>query len=190
MTKRDPDAIATLIRRESLAAPSVRMYIVVDGCQANEFVLLAKEKYSQPARSLFKGALASCEEMELVAPYFLCTDVQSDFLNQWTEYWGMNAGVMFTSSAEPRVIFRHLRSVFVVQDESDQEYFFRFYDPRVLRVYLPTCTTEELAEFFGPIKSFMLESEDLQSIQTFEVEYGRLNSHLRLINSTRGKRSS
>ncbi len=30
---------------------------------------------------------------------------------------------------------------------------FRYYDPRVLRVYLPTCSPAEFARFFGPISA-------------------------------------
>jgi hypothetical protein len=37
---------------------------------------------------------------------------------------------------------------------------FRYYDPRVLRSYLPTCTPEELAQVFGPIHSFVMESAE------------------------------
>lgn len=34
---------------------------------------------------------------------------------------------------------------------------FRFYDPRVLRLYLPSCTTEELDRVFGSVERFILE---------------------------------
>ncbi len=37
---------------------------------------------------------------------------------------------------------------------------FRYYDPRVLRVYLPTCLAPELRTVFGPVRRFLLESED------------------------------
>ena len=33
------------------------------------------------------------------------------------------------------------------------------HDPRVLRVFLPTCTPDELSDFFGPIGSFLVESD-------------------------------
>ena len=46
----------------------------------------------------------------------------------------------------------------MVQDEGGQEYFFRYYDPRVLRKYLPTCTPEEVRSFFGPVRSFIAEN--------------------------------
>jgi hypothetical protein len=48
-----------------------------------------------------------------------------------------------------------------VKDEDDRLLYFRFYDPRVLRVFIPTCTPEESADLFGPISRFVVEGEDL-----------------------------
>lgn len=53
----------------------------------------------------------------------------------------------------------HLRKIFIVNDEEGNEYSFRYYDPRVLRTYLPTCTGEEAKEFFGPIQRILVEAE-------------------------------
>lgn len=36
---------------------------------------------------------------------------------------------------------------------------FRIFDPRVLRVYLPTCTIAELDQVFGPIEAFLVEAK-------------------------------
>jgi len=47
-----------------------------------------------------------------------------------------------------------------VQDAKGKDMYFRFYDPRVLRVFLPTCTPEELSDFFGPIAGFLIESAE------------------------------
>ena len=44
---------------------------------------------------------------------------------------------------------------------------FRFYDPRVLRVYLPTCTGDEAEEFFGPVPEILAESEDGGSLLSY-----------------------
>lgn len=43
--------------------------------------------------------------------------------------------------------------------EADPIYF-RFYDPRVLRRFLPVCTPDQLYAFFGPIDYFLFEDED------------------------------
>jgi hypothetical protein len=44
----------------------------------------------------------------------------------------------------------HFKKILWVQDERGRKLYFRFYDPRVLPVYLPTCTREEREQVFGP----------------------------------------
>lgn len=149
---------------------SLGLYAVVDACQAPELIDLARSKYGQPNRMLFKGKAAALEEVESFAPFFITIDPETDFLDHWITYSGKNAGVLFTSSVEPVRIFRHLRKIFVVEDEGGQEHFFRYYDPRVLRVYLPTCTQEELRKFFGPIEAFCLEGKEPSKLVKFWVE--------------------
>jgi hypothetical protein len=51
---------------------------------------------------------------------------------------------------------------------------FRYYDPRVLRVYLPTCVTAELRTVFGPIECFWTESESPEYMLDFRVHDGAL----------------
>jgi hypothetical protein len=43
----------------------------------------------------------------------------------------------------------------------------RLYDPRVLRIYLPTCNAAETQEFFGPVSRFLMEASDPQLMLQF-----------------------
>ncbi len=176
MIATDASSIAAAIRAQVPTGNS--LFAIVDACQSPELVALAKGQLAQPARMLFKGAAASVTEIESVAPYFFPVDLSSDFLDRWCGSWGKNVGVLMASSAEPRIVFRHLRAIFVVRDEGGQEHFFRFYDPRVLRVYLPTCTESELIEFFGPIDCFLSESEAAASIANFALASGKLRTSM------------
>ena len=63
--------------------------------------------------------------------------------------------------------YKHLRRLLRVQDESGRKLAFRFYDPRVLRVYLPTCTAEEAKQFFGPVPRILAESEDAKKLLSY-----------------------
>jgi len=69
-------------------------------------------------------------------------------------------GVSFTSDANLPALHEHLRTLSSVQTESGERLFFRYYDPRVLRVFLPTCSADQLDELFGPIKTFLVDGED------------------------------
>lgn len=178
MTTAQTDSIAAAIRSRISLQPTERLYAIIDACQAPELVDLAGSKFGQPTRMLFKGAATCFKEVESFAPFFIPVDLETDFLEHWSACWGKNAGILIVSSAEPRGIYRHLRKIFVVQDEEGQEYFFRFYDPRVLRVYLPTCASEQTTEFFGPLIYIFLEGENLETLVTYSHTLGQLNSSI------------
>ncbi len=55
--------------------------------------------------------------------------------------------------------------------------YFRYYDPRVMRVYLPTCNAQELAAMFGPIQFYVLEGEKPEEMLRFAVRAGTLVQH-------------
>jgi hypothetical protein len=60
--------------------------------------------------------------------------------------------------AEVRRHFRKL--LYVKEEDTRKEMFFRFYDPRVLRAFLPSCTARQLDEIFGEIDVFVAEGEE------------------------------
>jgi hypothetical protein len=68
--------------------------------------------------------------------------------------------VFFRSETSMKNLRTHLRGFLRVTDERGRKLIFRYYDPRVLRVYLPTCNKNELRTIFGPIDQFAMEAED------------------------------
>jgi len=62
------------------------------------------------------------------------------------------SGIFITAppAVSTRQLRLHFKKLLWVQDESKRPLYFRFYDPRVLAAYLPTCTDEEKQQFFGP----------------------------------------
>lgn len=165
MVTTDATTLAAAIRKQLRLEPGERLYTVVDACQDAELAFVAETQFHLPIRMLFQGDAA--QYMRDVAPYFIPIDPASEYLDRWAASWGKNAGILLTSSAGPQTVFRHLRDIFVVKDEEGQEYFFRYYDPRVLRTFLPTCTPEQAAEFFGPIRGVLLKgNEDM--VVTFD----------------------
>jgi hypothetical protein len=63
-----------------------------------------------------------------------------------------------------------------VHDPKGQSLVFRYYDPRVLRVYLPTCTREELRTVFGPIECFWTEAESSDTLLEFGFDQASLSA--------------
>lgn len=140
-----------------------------DGREAQVFALLDAARddaiYSKLMAStvesvcLFRGENAV--EMAHVAPYLVRLE-QDDPFTHWVidHGWGDSWGIFVESSATIGELKRHFRSILQVYDEEGNSLFFRYYDPRVLRVYLPTCNESELKIFFGEINRYVAEGED------------------------------
>ncbi len=47
---------------------------------------------------------------------------------------------------------------------------FRYSDPRILRVYLPTCLPDELEQMFGPVTAYVMESEDADTLNYYSIQ--------------------
>jgi hypothetical protein len=62
---------------------------------------------------------------------------------------------------------RHFRRFLRVKDARDKVLYFRYYDPRVLRAYLPGCTPGDLHAVFGPVLTYLVESRDPEKILVF-----------------------
>ena len=87
--------------------------------------------------------------------------------------WGQ-AWCIFLRIDDAANLRHHLRKFLKVRDEQGRRLLFRYYDPRVLRAYLPTCTPDELAQVFGPIHSFVMEDGEGACI-----EFSRVAGQLR-----------
>jgi hypothetical protein len=83
--------------------------------------------------------------------------------------YGQAWGVFLASPAGLREVRRHLRTLLRVQTETGRRLFFRYYDPRVLRVFLPTCDGTQLRQVFGPIQRFDAEAADGASLLRFRA---------------------
>ena len=84
------------------------------------------------------------------------------------------ASVFAQSHADFRAMRKHFRTFFIVSGVNGKPAFFRYYDPRVLRVYLPSCTPDELDTVFGPIIHYLVESETGDAVLRFHAANGAL----------------
>jgi hypothetical protein len=92
------------------------------------------------------------------------------------QFWGESWGYFLSAPCEFEQLLQHLRQFLLVKDQAaGKERFFRFYDPRVLRRFLPTCAPAQLAEFFGPVRKFLAEDSDPSSLVEFTLANKRLH---------------
>jgi hypothetical protein len=128
------------------------------------FALLRRSRLDH--LSLFIGTLVP--ELAMASPYVVHLGSRSwatrEILkNGWGESWGL----FFRSHFILQDLRRHFRRLLQVEDDTGKRLFFRFYDPRVLRAFLPTCREDELETVFGPVERFMMESSTGQELLVF-----------------------
>jgi len=115
------------------------------------------------------------DDMAEVAPYLVQLEPDSPFTQAVLEQgWGNHWGVVAISEAGIREVRQHFRRFLTVYDSEGKALLFRYYDPRVLRSYLPTCTAEEIGKLFGPVKAFCAEDEKPSTLLRFEHNAGQL----------------
>jgi hypothetical protein len=102
--------------------------------------------------SLYRGDVE--RDLEEVAPYLFACRGHADF-NAWIADpgWGKSNGILLLSDATLEELQKHFRRFLIVRDETGRKLYFRFYDPRVMRVFLPTCTPQQLKDLFDPVES-------------------------------------
>lgn len=153
---RDEDLpLRTLIRE--MIRSGERLYAVVDAARDSYLALSAFTRFGIVTYTLFEGEMAPL--LDHVAPHLVPIHIDSNYMELWAERLGNSIGILLLTEEDPEELHKHLRKIFEAIDEDGDEYFFRYFDPRVLRVYLPTCTGEEADLFFGPIRVILAEAE-------------------------------
>jgi hypothetical protein len=154
------------VRRLLFGKPDAHAYVVLDGASVPDLVdRLARDKPEHWC--LFPGELAP--DMAEVAPYMVRLEPESP-LERWVieEGWGRHWGIFAVTPADLRRMRAHWRQFMMVEAPDGRALYFRFYDPRVLAVYLPTCNGEETERFFGPVEAYVMESsEEKDSVLVF-----------------------
>jgi hypothetical protein len=117
-------------------------------------------------RSLYEGDQAVA--MADYAPYLVRLPPDATLLECFVRQgWGESWGVYLTSPDDLSRVRHHFRHYLMAELPHARVVYFRFYDPRVLRVFLPTCSAAQVGRFFGAIRSFIVESEGGRSYLEF-----------------------
>ena len=154
--------------------------VVLDGASVPELLQRLHAEDSLEVECLFRGTLEP--DMKQVAPYLVKLDPDSEFA-RWVvgTGWGQHWGTFVTSRQEFRALRNHLRALTLVYRRDGTPLYFRYYDPRVLRVFLPTCTPAQLKQFFGPVDVFLAESEAADALSIYRLSGEQLSSVQRKI---------
>lgn len=140
---------------QSLGGP---LFALLDAAR-DPAILATIQSSDQPYQSLYEGVEA--DDLAAYGPYLVSLDGDEAFLSRLVEHgWGRSWGVYLASPADLATIRHHLRRYLKVEIPGGQTALFRFYDPRVLREFLPAWTPAEQASFFGPVTAYAIEDAD------------------------------
>jgi pSer/pThr/pTyr-binding forkhead associated (FHA) protein len=148
-------AEAALARLRRVEAP---LFVVLDAARTDRILTLVRESVEN-YRSLYEGIEGAA--LEHVAPHLVELPPGSALLERLLrEGWGRRWGIFIEYPRSFKELRRHLRRFLMVADaDTRKKFYFRFYDPVVLREFVPTCTPKQRAELFGEIGAFLVEDE-------------------------------
>lgn len=107
--------------------------------------------------SLYRGPVAPVLDQN--APYLVHLYRGAKWTRELFELaWGNSWGICMRTNESLESLRLHFRKFLRVRDERGRRLLFRYYDPRVLRVYLPTCQPHELKFVFGKVDMLFAEN--------------------------------
>jgi hypothetical protein len=157
MALRVSEATARALEGVVFGHRSLNVYAVLDGAAVPGL----------RTRITRSGALSAClnrgelpHEVAAASPWLVQLDRDTP-ITEWLlrQGWGQGWGVLIMSPSDIATMRRHLRTIMIVALPDGRLVNFRWYDPRILRAYLPTCTPDEAAAVFGPAVQYLVEGE-------------------------------
>lgn len=153
-----------------------RLYALLDAAR-DPLVLARLAGAPEQYQSLYEGPQG--EAMAAFGPFLVALPAGSPFLEEVIrDGWGKSWGVFLTCPLDFAAVRKHLRRFLLVNLPNGRRAYFRFYDPRVLRAFLPTLNAQETTDFFGPIGCYLMEDESAQRVVQFRPERGRARRDL------------
>ena len=145
------------------------VYLILDACDAPAVPEKARSLGEDRAISLYNGTAQ--EDYWAIAPYLCKADkwllgwIQESL---WSEPWG----IIIISTAEMAAVRAHFRRFLIVQSPEGEHWYFRFYDPRVLPVFLESSNDEELKAFFGPVQAYAVHNPGENQLRIMKAVEG------------------
>lgn len=94
-----------------------------------------------------------------VAPYIARLEAGSEFAGWAMGGWGQRRGIFVTvpSDVGLPVLRRHFRKLNMVYGPDGHSMLFRYFDPRVMWMFLSACDRQQVKGVFGPVSSYVFE---------------------------------
>lgn len=165
--------VESLLSRLREHATTGQLFALLDSAREERVLRLLRTAVDEH-ESLYEGLTA--ETMADGAPYLVRLREGSRLL-PWLvrEGWGRSWGIALTTRATLKDLRAHFRRLLTAtREDGGRPMYFRFYDPRVLRAFLPLATPRQTEQLFGPVDRFLVESDKADELHVFKQQGGTL----------------
>ena len=152
----------------------MKTYLIYDPALNGAYTQLILQQQYPVHASLFAGT--KDEGLDDVVPFIFQIDTQ--FAQKVAEkpVIELKAVTIVQAGGTLDAVNAHFRP-FIYQKLKGREFYFRFWDARVLVKFLPTCDKEQIRTFFGDLESVIIADEEIPgSGIRYSHDYGRLQA--------------
>ena len=155
-----------------MPAPVAKRFVVLDCAVDPSLYAHVKRLEPRAGRCLFAGDIHP--EVKKVSPHLLELTPDDPLVPLWRgQGWGKAWGMWITSSADLYTVWSRLRHFTQVKLPSGEgPVLFRFWDPRVFRVYMPLVEGPDVEGWFKGIDAYVVEAEDAKGSIRFTAAGG------------------
>ncbi len=148
------------------------IFLIFDTAINDQYTLIQMQNQYKNHKSLFHGT--KDEALFDISPYIFEIDA-SLFEKMEEPLLNFKQLVYFQTNESLEEVIIHFQQ-FIYKLINNKEYFFRFWDARVLIRYLHEGNAEQLKVFFGNVNAFFVEDSAKHTFQKYEI--GRKNNLL------------
>lgn len=147
------------LKTELFSGEPATVFAILDGATVSGLTQYLST-FSPRHVCLYPGELDP--DMAEVAPYLALLEPDAAFTDWLLRYgWGRGWGIYGKTASRFSELRSHFRRLAKVADQTTgRALYFRFYDPKVLQLYLLGCSPPELHQYFGPVQQYLVEDDE------------------------------
>ena len=134
-------------------------YLLLDGAQIEDLMQTLYQLEPAPEfHRLYEGTRYA--ELADAGPILIVTDQDSLLCQHFKKHWHTTSGVTLISRAPAEELVQHLSSLVHASVGGGVSLLFRYYDPRILYLWLTDMSDGQRNSALGPVEHFQIWSSD------------------------------
>lgn len=145
-------------------------YLLLDGAQIDD-LLKTIYRLNKSAEVDVLYINTRFAELQKVSPILVKVQSGEPLFHKFQQDWQQTAGIHFIAKGDIYTLGNHLRSSLQAKI-NNQPVIFRYYDPRILELWLETISIEQQSQFMGPITTlYIFSSKEQKQLEYYNENY-------------------